>query len=115
MTRALLKTELAGESDVVLARQRVWQIAGLLGFDAQDQTRIATAISEIARNAFQYAGRGAVEFSVTEGVPPVFETCIRDQGPGIENVRAILDGQYLSRTGWAWEYSAPGASWIISE
>ena len=46
------------------ARQRARQIAGLLGFEAQDQTRIATAVSEIARNAFRYAGGGEVEFAL---------------------------------------------------
>ena len=38
----------------------------LLGFDSQDQTRIATAVSEIARNAFNYAGSGKVEY-ILEG------------------------------------------------
>ena len=37
------------------------EIAGLLGLDTQDQTRVATAVSEIARNAFQYAGGGKAE------------------------------------------------------
>ena len=41
----------------MLARQRARQIAALLGFDAQDQTRIATAVSEIARNAFRVRRR----------------------------------------------------------
>ena len=54
------------DADVVGARQRARQLAELLGFDAQDQTRIATAVSEIARNAFHYAGGGKVEF-VLEG------------------------------------------------
>ena len=40
------------EHDIVLARQRAREIAALLGFDNQDQTRIATAVSELARNAF---------------------------------------------------------------
>ena len=38
------------------------QIAALLGFALLDQTRIATATSEIARNSVQYAGGGRVEF-----------------------------------------------------
>ena len=58
MNRPLLTLEVRLEHDVVLARQRARQVAGLLGFDAQDQTRVATAVSEIARNAFQYAGGG---------------------------------------------------------
>ena len=58
------------EQDVVNARQRARQVAELLGFDGQDQTRIATAVSEIARNAFRYARGGRVEFSVEGQTPP---------------------------------------------
>ena len=54
MSFSILTTQLSFEHDVVLVRQRARQIAKLLGFDAQDQTRIATAVSEIARNALNY-------------------------------------------------------------
>src|SRR5262249_17902194 len=40
------------EADVVTVRQRAHRLAELLGFERQDQTRIATAVSELARNAF---------------------------------------------------------------
>ena len=60
----LLRTDIRHEQDVVLARQRARQIAAALKFDSQAQTRIATAVSEIARNAFQYAGGSAVEFRI---------------------------------------------------
>jgi anti-sigma regulatory factor (Ser/Thr protein kinase) len=66
MSTPILSTIIHIESDVVVARQRARQIAALVGFDATDQTRIATAVSEIARNAFVYAGGGKVEF-VLEG------------------------------------------------
>jgi anti-sigma regulatory factor (Ser/Thr protein kinase) len=51
------------------ARQRSRQIAALLAFDVHDQTRIATAVSEIVRNAFEYAGGGRVEFLLQEHPP----------------------------------------------
>lgn len=96
----LLSLELRYEHDVVAARQRTRQITDLLGFDAQDQTRLATAASEIARNAFQYAGGGRVEFAADLRAPrPLFEIRVRDQGPGIADVGAILDGRYRSQTG----------------
>ena len=60
----VLSVNIGREHDVVNARQRARQVAELLGFDVQDQTRIATAVSEIARNAFRYAGGGRVEFAV---------------------------------------------------
>ena len=47
-----------------MARQRARQIAALLGFAPLDQTRVATAVSEIARNAFQYAGGGRTSYLV---------------------------------------------------
>ena len=88
------------EDDVVVARQRARQIAGLIGFDVQDQTRIATAVSEIARNAFRYARNGLVEFLV-EGrtSPQVLLIRITDSGPGIPDLKGILEGRYHSRTG----------------
>lgn len=88
------------EQDVVLARQRTRQVANELGFDTQDQTRLATAVSELARNAFSYAGGGKVEYSV-EGAtaPQVFFIRVKDQGPGIANLKEILEGRYQSPTG----------------
>ncbi len=62
MSHGLLTVSIANENDLVVCRQRSRLIAGLLGFETQDQTRIATAVSEIARNAFRYAGKGMIEF-----------------------------------------------------
>src|SRR2546425_5940857 len=96
----ILSVAIKYEHDVVAARQRARQIAGLLGFDPQDQTRIATAVSEIARNAFTYAGGGRVEFAV-EGrtAPQLFTVNVVDHGPGIAQLPRILGGQYTSPTG----------------
>ncbi|MES2534981.1 MAG: sensor histidine kinase [Pseudomonadota bacterium] len=54
---------ISSEQDVVSVRQRSRQIAAFLGFSAQDQVRIATAVSELSRSAFAYASGGNVEFS----------------------------------------------------
>jgi signal transduction histidine kinase/DNA-binding response OmpR family regulator len=96
----ILMVTLQREPDVVFTRQRARQIAQLLGFDAQDQTRIATAVSEIARNALTYAAGGNVEFHL-EGQtrPQLLQISISDQGPGIPHLQAILAGQYQSPTG----------------
>ena len=100
MSRSILTLTLQYERDIVLARQRARQVAELLGFDGQDQARIATAVSEIARNAFRYAGRGEVEF-VLEGqsAPQVLLIRVNDRGPGIADLQNILDGRYKSTTG----------------
>src|SRR5215470_19438212 len=97
---ALLSLQLRHERDVVLARQRARQIAALIGFQGQDQTRLATAVSEIARNAVAYAGGGKIEFLI-EGntAPQVFAMRVSDQGPGIADLPSILAGVYRSPTG----------------
>lgn len=100
MTAPLVILAIRQEHDVVAARQRSRLIAELLGFDKIDQTRIATAVSEIARNAFAYAGGGRVEFTVEGNSPPqLLVITVTDRGPGIANVRAVLSGDYRSSTG----------------
>lgn len=97
----LLQQEIRFEHDVVLTRQRARQLAALLGFDAQDQTRIATAVSEIARNAFKYAGGGKVIFSLqaTAEGRSLFTIRVSDTGPGIPHLAEILGSNYTSTTG----------------
>lgn len=97
----LLTIALRWEEDVVLARQRAREVAERLGFERQDATRIATAVSEIARNAFVYAGGGTVELLATdaEGGPQSLTIRVADQGPGIGALDEILAGRYQSSTG----------------
>jgi len=100
MSRFIITVSLRYEDDVVAARQRARQIAGLLGFESQDQTRIATAVSEIARNAFRYAKNGIVEFLIEgQNSPQVLLIRVTDNGPGIFDLKRILEGRYHSNTG----------------
>ena len=100
MPKPLVTLAIRHEQDVVIARQRAREIARLVGFDGQDQTRIATAVSEIVRNAFRYAKGGKVEFAV-EGAssPQLLLIRVRDQGPGISDLSLVMSGQYQSSTG----------------
>jgi signal transduction histidine kinase/ActR/RegA family two-component response regulator len=66
MNSPLVSVLIRTGQDVVTARQRARHAAALLGFDPQDQSRIATAVSEIARNAERYTGGGTVVFSVEQ-------------------------------------------------
>jgi anti-sigma regulatory factor (Ser/Thr protein kinase) len=98
----ILTVEIRYEHDVVLARQRARQVAESLGFERQDQVRLATAISELARNAYQYAKGGKVEFllvDVPEVARQMLQTRVSDQGKGIGNLPSILSGEYVSQTG----------------
>jgi signal transduction histidine kinase/CheY-like chemotaxis protein len=88
------------EHDIVIARQRSRQIASLLGFDPQDQVRLATAVSEIARNAYTYANGGKVEFVLEDTLQgQSFVIRITDEGPGIADVEGILEGRFKSKGG----------------
>jgi signal transduction histidine kinase/DNA-binding response OmpR family regulator len=99
-TFPILSVVVQTESDVVAARQRARQIAAYLGFDVHQQTKLATAVSEIARNAFAYGSGGRVEFSI-EGQTAPQSLVIRatDSGPGIPDLACILEGRYQSATG----------------
>ncbi len=80
----LLTIEAHSEMDVIASRLRARQIASLCGFSAQDQARIATAVSELARNAVTYADGGHVRFHAsTSGQAGTLLITITDNGPGI--------------------------------
>src|ERR1700753_3681411 len=95
----LLSVPLRHDRHVVQARQRARDLAAELGFEHQDQIRLATAASELARNAFRYAAGGVVEFSVGDTSPRMFVISILDTGQGIPNLDEILAGRYVSKTG----------------
>ncbi|MCI0637194.1 MAG: ATP-binding protein [Actinobacteria bacterium] len=100
MSSPIFSLPLTDEHDVLAVRQRARQIAGLLGFDTLDQTRMATAVSAIARNAVTYAARGTVEFSVEgRSAPQLFVVHVSDRGRGIADLSRVLEGQYRSSTG----------------
>ena len=104
------------DADVVTARQRARSLAIELDMPSTDQTLLATAISEIARNITTYAVRGEVLIDVVRdardgrrGVRVV----ARDEGPGIEDLeRALTDGY---TTGGGLGLGLPGARRLVDE
>ncbi len=100
MSMRIIRIAISNELDVVGARQRAREIAGLCGFAQQDQVRIATSVSELARNVFNYARNGGVEFSIAGAdAAQAMQIRIHDEGPGIVNLDLILSGNYRSSTG----------------
>jgi serine/threonine-protein kinase RsbT len=95
--------EVAGEDGIVAARQLARQIARDLGFGVVDQSRITTAVSELARNVVRYAtgGRGRVlvrELPKSErGVG--IEIVVADDGPGIPDIVLAMRDGYTSGSG----------------
>jgi signal transduction histidine kinase len=99
MNTPLLRLQLRRGEDVVLARRRTRQIAEHLGLDPQEQVRLATAVSEVARNAVQYAGGGWVQFELAPGSRSSLLARVEDHGPGIPHLDQVLDGTFRSSTG----------------
>jgi len=89
-----IRVPIASDVDVVQARQQGRELAAESGFSSGDQTVIAAAISEVARNILLYAKRGEVSFNVvTNGDRRSLVIVAQDQGPGIPDIdRAMQDG-----------------------
>jgi serine/threonine-protein kinase RsbT len=91
-----------GEDDIVASRQRAREAARQLGFGAVDQSRIATAVSELARNIVRYATDGRGEVAIRElsadGRTGI-EIVVSDVGPGIPDVDQALRDGYTSGGG----------------
>jgi serine/threonine-protein kinase RsbT len=106
--------QIRSEHDILSARQRGRELAAELGFTGSELTVVATAISEIARNIVQYAGRGEICFAVVDGGEASALVIIaRDEGPGIPDVsQAMQDG---FSTGRSLGLGLPGARRLMDE
>ena len=96
MSIAEARLPIVAEEDIVTSRQRAREVARQLGFGAVDQSRIATAVSELARNVVRYALDGTGEISIRELAASGrtgIEIVVSDDGPGIRDVdQALRDG-----------------------
>ncbi|WP_404407069.1 anti-sigma regulatory factor [Jeotgalibacillus malaysiensis] len=83
------------EDDIILARQNSREIAKSLNFSATNQARILTAVSELARNIYRYAGSGEIKM---EAIKEINKTGLRivaaDEGPGISDITNALKQGY---------------------
>src|SRR2546427_4099797 len=105
---------IGSEHDILTARQRGRELAAEAGFSGSDLTLVATAISEIARNIMEYAGRGEIAFSlVRDGENQAIVVVARDQGPGIPDVAQAMQDGYS--TGRSLGLGLPGARRLMDE
>ena len=113
-----IKCELLGkftiqtEYDIVTVRQSIRLYAKQAGMGIVDQTRITTAVSELFRNMYNYAGGGEViiERGEVESHDALIVTCV-DEGPGIENLELAMSDGYTSGMGMG--YGLPGAKRLV--
>jgi serine/threonine-protein kinase RsbT len=102
------------ERDIVTARQKGRELAATAGFAGTDQTLIATAISEVARNIVVYAQRGEVLLRIVEdGGRRGIVVVARDEGPGIADVELALRDGYSTTKSLG--LGLPGARRLMDE
>jgi serine/threonine-protein kinase RsbT len=87
------------ESDIVTARTAGKDMTRDLGFPEVAYVKVATAISELARNILKYAGRGQVTLRRLTGARAGIEAVATDQGPGIADVDLVLSPKFRSKSG----------------
>ena len=88
----------SSESDIVVARTRAREICEALGASTSTTHKIATVVSELARNIVSYTKGGMIEL-IPCAQPRSVTVRASDSGPGIRNLEEILGGQYKSSTG----------------
>lgn len=104
----------ASDAGVMHARQKGRELAAALGISGSDLTLMATAISEIARNIVQYAGKGEIEFrSVVRGGRRGLLVIARDRGPGIANIAQAMQDGYSTSQGMG--LGLPGARRLMDD
>jgi serine/threonine-protein kinase RsbT len=92
-----MRVAIANELDVAKAIVHASRMSGELGFGEADQSRVATAASELARNILKYAGRGYVTIAPVQvdgrgGIEVIAE----DRGPGIPDVNQAMTDRFSS-------------------
>jgi serine/threonine-protein kinase RsbT len=112
-----MRLPITTEQDIVLARSQAREMAKRLGFGLVDQSRITTAVSELARNVVRYAtnGRGVALLrpllgdSSAEGI----EIVVSDDGPGIANLDEAMREGFTSGPGLG--MGLPGTRRLMDE
>jgi signal transduction histidine kinase len=93
----ILSTRIASDQGLVAVRDRTRQVGDVFGLDDLQRTRLITAVSELARNAVDYAGGGRIDFAfraASADAPQAIIVTIADKGPGIAHLEAILAGTH---------------------
>ncbi len=83
------------QEGVITARQASRELAKDIGLGTADQTRLATAISELTRNVLIHGGgKGSCELiGESDNSQRRFTATVEDQGPGIDDIDlAMQDG-----------------------
>ncbi len=100
--------------DIVSARVEGRNLAKRLGFGVIDQARIATAISELARNLVLYADGGQISLqALEEGGRRGIQIVCSDEGPGIADIDLVMQDGYSTQRGLG--MGLPGTRRLMDE
>ena len=81
------------DADVVRVRQSARTLAQSAKLSIVDQTKLVTAVSELARNTLVHGGGGVAELCIIEeGARRGVRAAFSDEGPGIADVQSALAG-----------------------
>jgi serine/threonine-protein kinase RsbT len=82
------------ESDVLVAARGGLELAAVVGFDRRGCGEVGIIVSELASNAFKYAGGGRVVMrALSADGRRGIEVAVEDDGPGIPSLEmALRDG-----------------------
>jgi serine/threonine-protein kinase RsbT len=106
--------KIINEWDIVAARQLGRNVAKELGFGTVDQARITTAISELARNIYLYAGQGNVYIEkISKNGKSGVKIIAKDEGPGIQDIRRVMEDGYSTSGGLG--AGLPGVKRLMDE
>ncbi|WP_371745575.1 ATP-binding protein [Myxococcus sp. CA033] len=94
-TTYLVRTE-ADASHARLAARALCESMGGRGYECQ---KVATAVSELARNQISYAGGGTIQLIPVQTPRKLLRVRAEDQGRGIPELERVLSGTYRSKTG----------------
>lgn len=102
------------EWDIVAARQLGRDIAKKAGFGPVDQARIATAISELARNIYLYTESGKITVEQIDTLEQKGLSIIAsDSGPGIDDISQVMEDGYTTSRGLG--AGLPGVKRLMDE
>ena len=105
--------EIRTERDIITARSAGREMARDLDFGSADQTRLATAISELTRNIIQYAGEGTCTLSdISNERTFAIRVVAEDSGPGIADIEKALEFGFSTRKGLG--AGLPGTKRLVS-
>lgn len=92
--------EIKSSGDIIAARQAGRDMACNLGFGSSDQTRFATAISELTRNVIQHAGTGVCAITEESKKSTIkIQAKVEDHGPGIPDIDKAIEQGFSTGAG----------------